>query len=246
MKELKCPSASDDEKVTITFYYGTQTGTAERYANTLVEDAQKRYGLKQIFARAVDCEDVKPDVCEEVLSSEKCAVFLQSTYGDGDPTDGSADFCRWLEETATDGRMPDMLEDMHFCTFGLGNRSYEHFNAAAKQVDKAISGLGGKKMMKITLGDDDKSLEEDFEEFKEALWRQLEKTFQLKAEGEEGDFDVEKHSYAIRKEEDAEKVNELTKIRERKSFEMSRGSEIPTQAKPSRVSDKVAQRTARG
>ena len=91
-------------------------------------------------------------------------MFLQSTYGDGDPTDGSADFCRWLEETATDGRMPDMLEDMHFCTFGLGNRSYEHFNAAAKQVDKAISGLGGKKMMKITLGDDDKSLEEDFEE----------------------------------------------------------------------------------
>ena len=77
-------------------------------------------------------------------------------------------------------------------------------------------------MMKITLGDDDKSLEEDFEEFKEALWRQLEKSVQLKAEGEEGDFDVEKHSYAIRKEEDAEKVNELTKIRERKSFEMSR------------------------
>ena len=145
LKELKCPSVSDDEKVAITFYYGTQTGTAERYANTLVEDAQKRYGLKQIFARAVDCEDVKPDVCEEVLSSEKCAVFLQSTYGDGDPTDGSADFCRWLEETATDGRMPDMLEDMHFCTFGLGNRSYEHFNAAAKQVDKALSGLGGKK-----------------------------------------------------------------------------------------------------
>ena len=232
LRELKCPTTTKGETTVITFYYGTQTGTAERYANTLVEDAQKRYGSKQVFARAIDCEDVTPDLCEEVLSSETCAVFLQSTYGDGDPTDGSADFCRWLEETATDGRMPDMLENMHFCTFGLGNRSYEHFNAAAKQVDKALTSLGGKKMMKITLGDDDKSLEEDFEEFKPALWRQLEKTFQLKAEGEEGDFDVEKHSYMVRKGEDAEKVNELTKIRERKSFEMSRGSEIPTQSKP--------------
>ena len=234
LRELKCPTTKGETAgaTVITFYYGTQTGTAERYANTLVEDAQKRYGSKQVFARAIDCEDVTPDFCEEVLSSETCAVFLQSTYGDGDPTDGSADFCRWLEETATDGRMPDMLENMHFCTFGLGNRSYEHFNAAAKQVDKALTSLGGKKMMKITLGDDDKSLEEDFEEFKPALWRQLEKTFQLKAEGEEGDFDVEKHSYMVRKGEDAEKVNELTKIRERKSFEMSRGSEIPTQSKP--------------
>jgi hypothetical protein len=112
LRELKCPSGADGARV-ITFYYGTQTGTAERYAYTLVEDAQKRYGAKQVLARAIDCEDVKPDFCEEVLSSEKCAVFLQSTYGDGDPTDGSADFCRWLEETATDGRMPDMLEDMH-------------------------------------------------------------------------------------------------------------------------------------
>lgn len=144
LRELKCPSGADGARV-ITFYYGTQTGTAERYAYTLVEDAEKRYGAKQVLARAIDCEDVKPDFCEEVLSSEKCAVFLQSTYGDGDPTDGSADFCRWLEETATDGRMPDMLEDMHFCTFGLGNRSYEHFNAAAKQVDKALTALGGKK-----------------------------------------------------------------------------------------------------
>ena len=107
LKELKCPSGADGARV-ITFYYGTQTGTAERYAYTLVEDAQKRYGAKQILARAIDCEDVKPDFCEEVLSSEKCAVFLQSTYGDGDPTDGSADFCRWLEETATDGRMPEI------------------------------------------------------------------------------------------------------------------------------------------
>ena len=43
---------------------------------------------------------------------------------------------------------------------------------------------------------------------------------------------MEKHSYMVRKGENAEKVNELTKIRERKSFEMSRGSEIPTQSKP--------------
>ena len=96
---------------------------------------------------------------------------------------GPRTFADGWRKTATDGRMPDMLENMHFCTFGLGNRSYEHFNAAAKQVDKALTSLGGKKMMKITLGDDDKSLEEDFEEFKPALWRQLEKTFQLKAEG---------------------------------------------------------------
>jgi len=229
------------DKVCVSFYFGTQTGTAERFAQQLTEECVKRYGPKQVSARAVDCEDVRGEYCEEVLSSEQCAIFLQSTYGDGDPSDGSAEFCRWLDETATDGRTPDMLENVYFATFGLGNRSYEHFNAAAKGVDKAIGELGGKRMMKITLGDDDKSLEEDFEEFKELLWSKLEKTFGLKAEGDGEEFDVKKHSYVLKlaknkddnfSDHDKEELENKMKIRERKSFEMSRGADVPTASKP--------------
>lgn len=39
--------------------------------------------------------------------------------------------------------------------FGLGNKTYEHFNAMGKLVDKRLAELGAKRVFDLGLGDDD-------------------------------------------------------------------------------------------
>lgn len=44
-----------------------------------------------------------------------------------------------------------------FClqVFALGNKTYEHYNAMGKYVDKRLEELGAKRIFDIGLGDDD-------------------------------------------------------------------------------------------
>lgn len=39
--------------------------------------------------------------------------------------------------------------------FGLGNKTYEHFNAMGKYVDKRLEQLGALRIFELGLGDDD-------------------------------------------------------------------------------------------
>lgn len=76
----------------VTLLYGTQTGTAERFAKQLKNEMVSRYGDSNHY-NVVDIEDYK---AEEVLCNEKLVFFLMATYGDGEPTDNAADFYNWL------------------------------------------------------------------------------------------------------------------------------------------------------
>lgn len=39
--------------------------------------------------------------------------------------------------------------------FALGNKTYEHYNAMGKYVDKRLEELGAKRIFDLGLGDDD-------------------------------------------------------------------------------------------
>lgn len=39
--------------------------------------------------------------------------------------------------------------------FGLGNKTYEHFNAMGKYVDQRLEQLGAQRIFELGLGDDD-------------------------------------------------------------------------------------------
>lgn len=77
------------------------------------------------------------------------AVFCLATYGEGDPTDNAQEFYEWLRE---DGRE---LNDLHYAVFGLGNKTYEHYNAVGKYVDKRLTEMGGVRVCELGMGDDD-------------------------------------------------------------------------------------------
>lgn len=93
----------------VTLLYGTQTGTAERFAKQLKNEMSSRYGDSNHYA-IVDIEDYK---AEEVLCNEKLVFFLMATYGDGEPTDNAADFYNWLIKAgkeAEDGEGQTLLK----------------------------------------------------------------------------------------------------------------------------------------
>jgi len=83
-----------------------------------------------------------------------------ATYGEGEPTDNAQEFMKRLK----DG---DGFEGAKFGVFGLGNTQYEFYNAMGKLVDEKLESTGGSRVVDFGMGDDDKNLEEDYEQWRE-------------------------------------------------------------------------------
>lgn len=148
----------------IVVYFGSQTGTAESFAQILVAEG-RRHGFRM---RVVDLEDFS---AEEMLETGK-AIFLVATYGDGEPTDNAAEFATWLDNKG-DELPSDYLATLNFAVFGLGNKQYDHYNFMGRTTDRGLEKLRGQRMYVYGEGDDDNQLEEDFEAWKEGLWDSL-------------------------------------------------------------------------
>lgn len=79
-------------KPSVRILYGTQTGTAERFAKQLGNELRRKYGDSTII-EVVDIENYKAST---KLPKENLVLFLMATYGDGEPTDNAADFYSWI------------------------------------------------------------------------------------------------------------------------------------------------------
>jgi NADPH-ferrihemoprotein reductase len=86
-------SLEDPNKPRVRLLYATQTGTAERFSKQLATELRKRYAESGTLIDVVDLENYKP---AEQLPREKLLVLCVATYGDGEPTDNSAEFFSWL------------------------------------------------------------------------------------------------------------------------------------------------------
>ncbi|KFV61779.1 NADPH--cytochrome P450 reductase, partial [Dryobates pubescens] len=160
----------------IVVFYGSQTGTAEEFANRLAKDAH-RYGMRGMAADPEEYDLADLSRLSEIDKS--LAVFCMATYGEGDPTDNAQDFYDWLQEADA------QLALVALQVFGLGNKTYEHFNAMGKYVDKRLEELGAQRIFDLGLGDDDGNLEEDFITWREQFWPAVCEHFGVEATGEE-------------------------------------------------------------
>jgi len=149
-----------DRKVVV--FYGSQTGTAEDFASRLAKEASK-YGVSGL---ALDPEEVgdNDDLAHLHEIEDHLAIFCMATYGEGDPTDNAHDLKEWLAEGTSD------LTGLNYAVFALGNKTYEHFNAMGKYVDKRLEELGATRVYELGLGDDDGNIEEDFMLWREGFW----------------------------------------------------------------------------
>uniref|UniRef100_A0AC35FPF0 NADPH--hemoprotein reductase n=1 Tax=Panagrolaimus sp. PS1159 TaxID=55785 RepID=A0AC35FPF0_9BILA len=157
---------NEDRQVLILF--GSQTGTAEELAGRLAKDLV-RYGKK---ALVMDPEEVDPEDFERITEIKNPLLILcVATYGEGDPTDNAQQIYEHLQNNDCD------FSGLRFAVFGLGNKTYEHYNAVGKFFDQRLEELGAERVFEIGLGDDDANLEEDFMRWREAFLPALAQSF---------------------------------------------------------------------
>ncbi|XP_021373216.1 NADPH--cytochrome P450 reductase-like [Mizuhopecten yessoensis] len=164
-------------------FYGSQTGTAEEFAGRLAKDATC-YGMKGMVADPEECE--MEDLVKLKEIDNALAIFCMATYGEGDPTDNAQEFYDWLQNADSD------LTGIKFAIFGLGNKTYEHFNAMGEFMDKKLEELGAERIYELGSGDDDGNIEEDFVTWKEKFWPAVCEHFGVEATGDQ--FNIRQYS----------------------------------------------------
>ena len=85
-----------DHRPRATILFGTQTGTAERFAKSLRVELDAKYGSHTAF----ELVDIEAYDYAARLPAERLVLFLMATYGDGEPTDSATGFMEWLAESA--------------------------------------------------------------------------------------------------------------------------------------------------
>lgn len=157
-------------------FYGSQTGTAEEFAGRLAKEGM-RYKMKGMVADPEECDMEELTKLQEISNS--LAVFCMATYGEGDPTDNAMEFYEWLKNSDPD------LTGLNYAVFGLGNKTYEHYNSVAIYLDKRLEELGASRVFELGLGDDDANIEDDFITWKDKFWPSVCEKFNIESTGEE-------------------------------------------------------------
>ncbi|KAG2190023.1 hypothetical protein INT46_002594 [Mucor plumbeus] len=154
----------------VIFFYGSQTGTAEDYASRLAKECSQKYGISSM---AADIEQYDMSYLDTV-PEDFLVFFVMATYGEGEPTDNAVDFWDLVSDEQPqfseneDEETP--LKNLRYVAFGLGNKTYEHYNEVIRNVDKRLTSMGAKRIGECGEGDDDGSLEEDFLAWQEEMW----------------------------------------------------------------------------
>jgi sulfite reductase (NADPH) flavoprotein alpha-component len=105
-------------------YFASMTGNAESLA----------YELEQkMTARGLDVQVLDLAELSAInLFYDEYAVFVVSTWGEGEPPDSADEF--WAKLQAADFD----LKQLRYAVFGLGDRSYDIFNGFARDLDERL------------------------------------------------------------------------------------------------------------
>ncbi|KAK6192346.1 hypothetical protein SNE40_003827 [Patella caerulea] len=163
-------------KKKLKIFYGSQTGKAQSFAETLAYEYDLRgYGTEVVNLKDYDPED---NLVEENNNGNIC-VFIISTYTDGQPPEGATWFYKWLTDTAADFRVQKtLLKGFYYTVIGLGNSLYQdNYCTVAKQLDKSLHELSGTRFSETTFCDENTvqskhgGLEADFAAWRDWFWK---------------------------------------------------------------------------
>ena len=126
--------AEKAEPVRVAVLYGSQTGTAEGLARKLAREL-KTAGFEAVLT---SLEGYIP----ATLAAESYAVFIVSTYGEGEPPDVVQPFYQYL----CLAHLP-LLGNLYYAVCALGDKHYEHFCKFGRDLDAKLESLGGMRML---------------------------------------------------------------------------------------------------
>ena len=138
----------DHENLGLLVLYGSETGTAERFAR------QTARCLQSFRPQVLGMDEFHP----EELAPETVLLVVTSTFGEGEMPGNGRLFLERLQE------MPDgARRGLKFSVMALGSTVYEQFCAAGVMVDQELKRLGGMPFVPIHKGDEIKGQAETFE-----------------------------------------------------------------------------------
>ncbi|CDS81975.1 related to NADPH-dependent FMN and FAD containing oxidoreductase (NR1) [Sporisorium scitamineum] len=141
------PSTSDESAALegrhLTILYMTQTGTSQDVALRIARHAQrKRYTVNVLDVADYDVTD---------LVSEDLVLFLVSTTGQGEFPTSARPFWNFLLRK---GIPEDILADLNFAAFGLGDTTYPRFCWPVRLLSRRLKALGAVELVEHGEGDD--------------------------------------------------------------------------------------------
>lgn len=146
----------------LAIFWGSQSGTAEGFANRLAREFRLRFGIDSLV---MDLSDYDAETLSHVPQG-KTVIFLLSTFGEGDPCDNSYQFWDWINKL--EGQT---LPNLQYTAFGLGNSNYKYYNRVVDVVTEALDRSGAKCLLPTGKADDAKgATEEDFLAWKTNLF----------------------------------------------------------------------------
>jgi NADPH-ferrihemoprotein reductase len=133
-------------------FYGSQTGTAEKFARRLAKETTTRFNLQSMVA---DLDDFDFDDLN-ALETQQLAICVLATHGEGEPTDNTISFYNFLKRNANlrDGVAANrFLSQFRYVAFGLGNSSYQFYNSTILRTDEMFRSCGATRIGEVGLGD---------------------------------------------------------------------------------------------
>ncbi|KAF2658340.1 cytochrome P450 reductase 2 [Lophiostoma macrostomum CBS 122681] len=152
----------------VVIFWGSQSGTSERFAEALGRECHTRFGINALVA---DLSDYDAETISSIPQS-KFAIFILSTYGEGDPSDNTAGLWDWVKKVKDNN---SSVKDLRYIALGLGNSNYKYYNRVLDVVADALDAAGATALMPRQKADDaNGGTEEDYQSWKDdafALFR---------------------------------------------------------------------------
>src|SRR5690606_38259363 len=121
-------------KPRLSLLWASQTGNAETLAEKVA--AQLNSAGWEVIVQAMD------DYSFESLASETHAVFITSTFGDGDAPDNGQNFWQQLDEESS-----VTLNQLNYALLALGDSDYPQFCGHGKNLDARLQALGATPLL---------------------------------------------------------------------------------------------------
>ncbi|KAI7898001.1 cytochrome P450 [Cokeromyces recurvatus] len=166
-------SISTIELPKATFLFGTQTGTAQDYANQLATQA-KQFGFKNVTLCTMDQWKVIQTGTYESpkdMKKRELVVICTATYN-GYPPDSAEHFNKFLDANIQQEN-ENLLSGIDYAVFGLGNKNWRTYQAFPLKVDKFLYQLGADRFFSPGNGNADKDMDSHFMDWCSHFWAYL-------------------------------------------------------------------------
>ncbi|KAF2645792.1 cytochrome P450 reductase 2 [Massarina eburnea CBS 473.64] len=157
----------EDGDYQVVIFWGSQSGTAERFAEVLGRECSTRFGINAMVA---DLSDYDAESISEI-QKPYFAIFILSTYGEGDPSDNAVGLWDWIKRIKDQSTK---LENLQYLALGLGNSNYKYYNRVLDVVVDAFDAAGATALIPAQRADDAVgATEEDFQSWKDEVFSLL-------------------------------------------------------------------------